>query len=289
MLVDSAAYVVKNGRLSLDIAIVDINSLHKHEETIPELLDQLTRSIKKDGCIRDPVIVDKESRVVLDGVHRIVALQNLRIERVPACLVNYKNPNIRVFSWHRAISNGSAVDILVIVKQTGVELKEIADFEDSVLGVPPTAAAIRTRKQNYLVTFGFSDLKEDFDLIIAIEEDLKNSGMKVKYETESDAHKELQQGRVDVVLCTPRLTKQQILETGLSGEVLAYKTSRHIVPARPMRLDVPLSLLRNRRKPLSEVNEELKQMLLKRRLKRMPPGSLVDGRRYEEELYIFEE
>jgi hypothetical protein len=285
----SVAYVVKNERLSLDIAIVDINSLHKHEATISKLLDQLTHKMKQDGCLRDPIIVDKKSLVVLDGVHRITALQKLGIERVPACLVDYKNPNIKVFSWHRTISNGSVIDILSKVRQTGVELKETADFNDSALGTPPTAAAIRTRTQNYLVTSGSRSLKKDFDLIVCIEEALRNAGFGVKYETESDAHKELQQRHIAAVLCTPRLTKRQILETGLSGKVLAHKTSRHILPARPMALNVPLSLLRNRGKSISEVNAELKQMLQKRNLRRIPPGSLINGRRYEEELYLFED
>jgi hypothetical protein len=30
-------------------------------------------------------------------------------------------------------------------------------------------------------------------------------------------------------------------------------------------------------------------MLKRRRLKRIPPSSIFDGRRYEEELYVFEE
>ncbi len=67
----SAAYVVKSKQLDLYIAIVDINSLHLHEDVIPELLQHLVESIESDGYVRHPIVVDKGTLVVLDGVHRI--------------------------------------------------------------------------------------------------------------------------------------------------------------------------------------------------------------------------
>jgi len=54
-----------------------------------------------------------------------------------------------------------------------------------------------------------------------------------------------------------------------------------------MCLDVPLSLLQNDEKPLDEVNDELRRMLQKRHLTHLPAGSILDGRRYEEDLYLF--
>lgn len=54
-------------------------------------------------------------------------------------------------------------------------------------------------------------------------------------------------------------------------------------------MNVPLSLLRDEKKTLVQADEELKRMLEKRRLKRLASGSMLDGRRYEEELYVFEE
>jgi hypothetical protein len=54
-------------------------------------------------------------------------------------------------------------------------------------------------------------------------------------------------------------------------------------------LNVSLSLLKASEKSLDEVNRELKNMLEKKRLKKILAGSLLDGRRYEEDVYIFEE
>lgn len=54
-----------------------------------------------------------------------------------------------------------------------------------------------------------------------------------------------------------------------------------------MYLNIPLSLLRSDEKSLDELNIELKRILDQRRLAHMPAGSVLDGRRYEEELYLF--
>ncbi len=46
---------------------------------------------------------------------------------------------------------------------------------------------------------------------------------------------------------------------------------------------------KDEKRPLSEVNEKIKHILQKRHLKRVLPCSLLDGRKYEEVLHIFEE
>jgi hypothetical protein len=47
--------------------------------------------------------------------------------------------------------------------------------------------------------------------------------------------------------------------------------------------------LKDEERTIAEANEELKRLLQRRRLSKLPPGTVLEGRRYEEELYIFEE
>jgi len=286
---DSVAYLVKDKRVNLYITILDIDSLRLHEETIPELLEQLARTIKADGVVKHPIIVDRESLVVLDGVHRVAALKKLGIKRIPVSLVDYKNPSIRVCSWYRTITDASTPEhILTQLERTGIVTRKIREFDESIIGVSPTVAAIKSRNKTFLINSSFQNLIEAYNIIESIEESMKVSRLRVKYETELDALKNLREGRVDAVLYTPRLSKKEIVAAAISGQSFASKATRHVIPARPMRLNVPLNLLRDEKKPLSEANEELKRMLQKRHLKKALPGSMIDGRRYEEELYIFE-
>jgi len=133
---------------------------------------------------------------------------------------------------------------------------------------------------------------EEMNLYIAIvkqiEEGLKELALDVAHETEPDALSKLRDHEVDVVLLTQRVTKDSIISTALSGSVFSFKTTRHVIPARPLYLNVPLSLLRNG-KSINEANNALRHMLQRRHLKHVAAGSLLDGRRYEEDLYLFEE
>jgi len=285
----SFAYVISHGKLNLCIAIVDLADLYLHEEIIPSFLEKLACSIVEDGCLKHPIIVDKASLVVLDGMHRVAALEKLGCKRIPVCLVDYKNPSIKVGCWYRVIKGANALTrVIIAVQRMGFLLEENEGIEEKV-GTPPFVAVIKDRERSLVVCSQFENLKETYEIIKNIENKLKASTLKVDFETEPDALRKLQEHDVDAVLLTPRLTKDAIIETALSGKVFSYKATRHIIPARPLYVNVPLSLLKNDRRPLPEVNEELRIMLQKRHLTHIPAGSLLDGRRYEEDLYIFKE
>jgi len=284
------AYVVPDKRLRLDIAIVEIDSLHLHEDIVQELLRYLMLTIKLNGYVKHPIIVDRKSLVVLDGVHRVVALKKLGIHRVPACLVNYSNPAIQVLNWYRTMTGASNIESAMShVRKTACDVEKIGEVAEKMLGISPAVAAIRSRDWIFLIKCPFKSLQEDYKIIGKVEDRLKAIGVRIRYETERDALEGLQEGRVDAVMYTPKVTKDEILKSALSAHSFAWKATRHVVPARPLNVNVPLRLLRARDRSLAQVNRELRSMLLRKRLRRLPAGSVIDGRRYEEELYVFEE
>lgn len=283
-------YVITHEKIDLYIAILDISNLHLHEEIIPNLLNELMRSIELDGLLKHPVIVDKGSLVVLDGTHRVAALERLGCKRIPACLVNYENPAITVGCWCRALKGARALEHLnTQIKGLGLTIEEVKKIDDTKIGVSPIVAAVRNREKAFLIRSPFRSLKEAYDIVSQVEEGLKKFDLDVTYETELDALSKLRNYEVDVVLITPRVTKGSIINTALSGSAFSFKTTRHVIPARPLYLNVPLSLLRDSEKSIDEVNNELRGMLQRRHLKHVAAGSVLDGRRYEEDLYLFEE
>ena len=48
------------------------------------------------GYLKNPVIVDRDNFIILDGHHRVAALKQLGANKIPAYLVDYQNKNIRV-------------------------------------------------------------------------------------------------------------------------------------------------------------------------------------------------
>jgi hypothetical protein len=276
--------------MNLYISILDIGSLHLHEETIPELLNTLVETIREDKVLKHPIIVDKRTLVVLDGMHRVAALERLDCKKIPVCLIDYENPAVTVGCWYRTIKGKSKEkDLTAQIRHLGATVEEAGNLDEALIGASPIIAAIKKRDKIFLIHSPFRNFKEAYEIIGRFEEHLRKGGFEIGYETEVDALRMLERYEVDAVLLTPKLTKEAVIETALSGEVFIYKATRHVVPARPLFLNVSLSLLKEGEKSLDEVNRKLKSMLEKKRLKKILAGSLLDGRRYEEDVYIFEE
>ncbi len=281
-------YVIAHNRINLHISIVNIDDLHIHEEIIPEALRRLVESITSDKLIKHPVIVDEASLVVLDGMHRVAAMKKLGYKWIPVCLVDYENPAISLNAWYRTISGTDAFDLTISeVTKAKLRLTEIREIDAAEIGVSPTVAAIKGHKKAFLVCSLFQSLLEAYKIIQQLEDRLKSSSLEIVHETEADALRKLEEKKVDVVMLTPKLTKDSVKSTALSGKVFAFKSTRHVIPARPMYLNIPLSLLHSDERSLDELNMELKHILDQRRLTHKPAGSILDGRRYEEELFLF--
>jgi ParB-like chromosome segregation protein Spo0J len=57
------------------IEMIEIGSLKQHEMIREDHLKELIEEIGKDGYINDPIIVDKNTKVILDGHHRFNAIK----------------------------------------------------------------------------------------------------------------------------------------------------------------------------------------------------------------------
>lgn len=103
------------------ISIIKNALLKQHERIDQKHLKEVYLGIKKSGFVRDPIIVDKNTKVILDGHHRYNALKMLGLSKVPAFLVDYNDESIKVKSWrvgekitkHLVISAGLTGQLLL--------------------------------------------------------------------------------------------------------------------------------------------------------------------------------
>lgn len=86
--------------LSGVLIILPINLLKPHEGVKDEIVDKLAEEIRRDGCLKKAILVDKQTLTVLDGHHRIVALRKLGCTKVPCLLIDYSLERIHVLSWN---------------------------------------------------------------------------------------------------------------------------------------------------------------------------------------------
>ena len=284
------SYKIVGGKISLEIAVVDIGKIRLHEETVPNLVERLADEMRRDGVLKNPIIVDKKSLVVLDGMHRVAAAKKIGCRRMPVCLVDYDDRSITVGAWYRTVKNAKSTKQLIPLlnkMKLKFEERESAPMEN-VFEKDFIAALLIDRKRMLLIHGVEADVRKSYEIIAAIESEAERSGFQIDYETESDAKNKLEKGEVDVVIATPPAHKEHILRAGVSLNPFPHKATRHRIPSRPLDINIPLTILTNRDTTLEQANNVVLQFLGSRKLSRMPAGSLIENRRYEEEVFLFE-
>jgi len=276
---------IQHPKLTLKLSLEPVDRLHIHEEVIESALRRLVEEIRADRVVKHPVIVDEKTMVVLDGMHRVAALKELRCRLIPACLVDYDNPNILVSSWCRGIAGENLGRAVRLIEGLGLEVVG-RPLEEAVgmLGREGVVAVVVSNQGCLTVHGDVGDVKDVYDEVKRMESALRSGGYRVEYLTEDDALRMARSGRLLASIVPPKVSKEAVRRVALRGEVFAHKTTRHVIPARPMFLNVPLDWLRM---GYEEANRLLYRNLSGRRVRRLPGGTVLD-RRYEEELYVFE-
>lgn len=266
--------------------MTEIEELKPHEEVIGEVVEKLARDINRDQMVKDPLIVDQDEHVILDGMHRFSALKRLNCRFAPSCLLDYMSPEVSVGSWFRVFQMERAKTVAErVLANMNVDylLKQIKTDEENF---DPNVIVLTSDQSCFSLRSSMPPL-DHCRLAASIERRLVGDGQQVTYLSEEMAVHRLRSNLATLVITLPRFTKDAIRKFGAEGLLLPHKVTRHIIPSRPLAVDVPLSLLMDRRISRDEANEKLKDLLAARKIDRRPPGSVIDGRRYDEELLVF--
>jgi len=277
---------ISSSGLNLRLSIIQIEELKPHEEVIDEVVERLAGEISTDGVVHDPLIVDQNDYLILDGMHRFNALKRLDCRFAPCCLLDYGSPKIKVGSWFRLFTVDNPIPVAqnLLSKMNLNYSKHKADLatmsydaESVILAQDGTVFSLRSPL----------DPVERCRTAVRVEKHLVNDGHDVAYLSEADAMQRLKSDTANLVIAMPVFSKEEIRDFGLEGRLLPHKVTRHVIPSRPLAVDIPLTLLRNATLSGQEADGQLGELLSMRRIDRKPPGSFVEGRRYDEELLVF--
>ncbi|HYY92593.1 MAG TPA: hypothetical protein VE955_11465, partial [Candidatus Dormibacteraeota bacterium] len=117
----------------------------------------------------------------------------------------------------------------------------------------------------------------------ALEEIARRNHSKVDYTDNADT-KDLTE--ISVLMSTIRLEKEEVVDTCLKRLLFPPKSTRHLIPSRPLGVSVPLEWLKTNNIPAAEAKFE--KHLATMSVRRLPEGSKVGSRRYMEEVFLFE-
>ena len=100
-----------------------VASLLPHEDIIAPQVEKLAAAMRRHGVQRDPLIVDRESGTVLDGMHRLAAFRKMGAEYAVCYLVDDSSKSITLQRWVRVLTVSKTSLVPHVLENLGVDRK----------------------------------------------------------------------------------------------------------------------------------------------------------------------
>ena len=278
------------------LVIMHLDDLVPHEQADPRRVERLRERICKDAILKNPIIAasipGSAQAVVLDGANRTAALGACGVRDALAQLVDYHDPGVRLTTWNHLVSGLAPETLLEQIRAIpGLTL------EATTRGAARAALAARTILA-YLITplpgssgpypvytiHGPQDgAHSDTTLLLRMVDIYKGKPDTAIHRVTDDHLEDLlpNYDEVSGLLVFPPYTPDDILNFARNGLRVPTGITRHIIPARALRVNIPLDLLQADI-PLAEKNawwhERVKAKLADNQI-----------RFYQESTYLFDE
>ncbi len=273
----------------LVLEIVSLQSVLLHEEIEYKRVEKLTQRLRDERVLKNPPMVAQVNDngapryIVLDGASRTSALRVLNIPDILVQIVDYHSPQVKLDSWHH---------LLLDITPSGLrrELDEVSCV--SMVEMDEAQAARELEERKILAYLKFTDgrsaglrcsdnLAEQAE---ALNEVVRSYEAKVELYRVSSANLEqlvADPKRLAAVMVFPKYKPDEIIQLALSGARVPMGITRHIIPGRALRVNLPLDIL-EQAKSLSEKNAWLDARLQEKIKNR-------NVRYYQEPVFLFDE
>lgn len=204
--------------------LIDIDLLHPHEQIDPIRLQEIKKQLIKDGTQREPIIIDEDHLIVLDGHHRIRALKDLGYSKVVAFKINYNDNNLILKTWHPAI-RGSKKELQTTLHD------HIASSENNQIQLRCPRLILHDKEHNLK-----TNRKTIMNSILG--------RFRIKYVRNEEKARELaRHDKFAGCIIFESIEKQDVINAALSGSIFPPKTTQHIIPCKPEKCFIPLEKL----------------------------------------------
>jgi hypothetical protein len=289
-------YRIETHTLTLKMEVVHVASLFRHEAIIPRIANKLILEFKNLASLQNPIIVD-ENHVVLDGNHRAHAFNVLKFKFIPVCKIDYFNDCTRLRYWFRLLGNVENFEVIQqTIEEFGGIFEPINNRVDLKTCLSENCLAFGVQRADTYAIARFSDKYcvdpvAAYQVIQDIQDTLAAQGVSLAYVPCKTVHKDefcKAMKPDELVIWTPQITKEMVVGAARQHKVFAPKTTRHVIPVRPLNVNVP-GYWFTENVSLKEINRRFDKFLEKKKMRKFSAGMVLDGRYYEEELVVFYE
>lgn len=226
-----------------DLRFFPASEVLLHEEEDPERVDRLVGRLREEGVLRNPPVAAElgDGRVVvLDGANRVTAMQRMKVPFLPVQVVPYQDPGVVLERWHHlleAVPEGLAEQL-----QQQIPLQPARpDQALEGLASGELLAYLRLGEAVWVLPRP-GDLAECARWLRTLAASYRGSVMYYRVDSEDVALLSARYGQVCALVAFGRFAKSEILELSRNAVKLPAGITRHVVPGRALRVNLPLEI-----------------------------------------------
>lgn len=274
----------------LVLRIVPLERVLLHEEIERKRVNRIAQRLREDSILKNPPIVTRvndrangEQYIVLDGASRTTALRQLNVPHVLVQIVDYESPELKLESWNHLL-----LDITPFALRQ--ELDEVSCVQMVEMDEAQAQRELEARKILGYIKFSDGRLAG-----LRCSEDLTEQAHALNdvvhaYEAKVELYRvaltDLEQlvadpNRLAAVMVFPKYRPTEIVKLALNGAKVPMGITRHIIPGRALRVNLPLEILEED-KALEDKNAWLDHWLTDKMKAR-------NVRFYQEPVFLFDE
>ncbi|NOT35021.1 MAG: ParB N-terminal domain-containing protein [Candidatus Eisenbacteria bacterium] len=270
------------------LRFVPVDALVPHEKHDEQRAQPLIQRMREQGVLKNPPIVSPldagGSRfVVLDGANRTTAARVAALPHLVVQVVDYDDESLELSTWHHALVGVEAERIRQLLDQVpGLSVSAETPLHAHALLARREAIALFDADHETLVLQGGGSLHERTELLNSVVDLYRGRARfhRVTGDTLAGARKRFPEASALVVF--PSFEKAEILELATDGARLPAGITRHLIPWRALRLNVPLDRLADENRSLAEKDQWLASWLQEKVIQRRV-------RFYQESTVVFDE
>ena len=224
----------------VDYVFIELDKMKPHEQLVQKELEAFVESVTGSGIFWKPMLLAKvpgeDLYLIVDGHHRWAGLQKLGAKKAPSVILDYFSDDVKVYTWYPAFK-GDLNKVIERLKKEGLEIIESNEAEEKAER-GEIAFALVGKDKAYEIPGGIPEQKKVSKVLdeMSVEGEIEL----IYYGLKEDAKEDMNKEEINYVFIRKAPSKEEVMELVKRDEVYSPKTTRHVLPFIPDKIDVKL-------------------------------------------------
>jgi hypothetical protein len=208
------------------LGLVDTKTLSRYEQPDDGKVAKIAISLHRTQVLMNPVIVDLERKLLIDGHHRVEAFEWLRLSHIPCYSVNYLSPQVEACDWSR------------VTRASPDDVREAFSVVAGGRGGPWTVSSLL--RTETIAHRSFDNAFSGARFQERVSACLTEMGQSIALEAPGAEADGQIRNRLE-----PIVGKPEVLAAIDQKRLFPHEINRHLVDGRPLAMDIPLATLKS--------------------------------------------